>query len=296
MKELKSCPVCQSISFQKFITAKDYTVSRETFDLVKCGDCGFVFTNPIPDPDRLGDYYLSDDYISHSKKATGLIDKIYVVARSFTLKWKLELIQKYARTRDKTILDYGCGTGDFLKACKDNHWSVTGVEPSEKARIRAAEQTHEKISASLREVEVKEFNTITLWHVLEHIEDLNNALQQLKDKLSPTGTLLIAVPNHSSWDGAHYGQHWAGYDVPRHLWHFTQETMKTLLTKNNLKLVEIVPMKLDAYYISLLSEKYKANGKASVPGMIIAALNGLRSNLNARKNKNYSSLIYIVRK
>ncbi|SHH99643.1 Methyltransferase domain-containing protein [Chryseolinea serpens] len=296
MKELKSCPVCQSISFQKFITAKDYTVSRETFALVKCDSCGFIFTNPIPDPERLGEYYLSDDYISHSKKATGVIDKIYVVARSFTLKWKLGLIQKYTGNQDKTILDYGCGTGDFLKACKDKGWVVTGVEPSEKARQLATDQTGEKIAASLKDVETKEFNTITLWHVLEHIEDLNHTLQQLKDKLSPNGTLLIAVPNHAAWDGTHYGQYWAGYDVPRHLWHFTQQTMTTLLTKNNLKLDDIVPMKLDAYYISLLSEKYKANGKAGLAGMIIAAANGLRSNLSARKNKNYSSLIYIVRK
>jgi len=296
MKELKSCPVCQSTTFQKFITAKDYTVSRETFDLVKCDSCGLVFTNPIPDPARLGDYYLSDDYISHSQKATGLIDKIYVVARSFTLKWKLALIQKYAGTQPKTILDYGCGTGDFLNACKEKSWSIAGVEPSDKARALAAGQTHEQIAESLKEVERKEFNTITLWHVLEHIEDLNHTLQQLKDKLAITGTLLIAVPNHAAWDGTHYGPYWAGYDVPRHLWHFTQDTMKILLTNNNLKLVDIVPMKLDAYYISLLSEKYKANGKAGVPGMIIAAAKGLRSNLNARKNKNYSSLIYIVRK
>jgi 2-polyprenyl-3-methyl-5-hydroxy-6-metoxy-1,4-benzoquinol methylase len=296
MKELKSCPVCQNTSFQKFITAKDYTVSRETFDLVKCDSCGFVFSNPIPDTERLGDYYISNDYISHSKNATGLIDKIYVVARSFTLKWKLDLIQEYTGDQDKTILDYGCGTGDFLKACKDNGWTVTGVEPSDKARELAVDQTHEKIAASLKQVETKEFSTITLWHVLEHIEDLNNTLQQLKEKLSENGTLLIAVPNHAAWDGTHYGQYWAGYDVPRHLWHFTQQTMKALLTKNSLKLADIVPMKLDAYYISLLSEKYKANGKAGVPGMIIAALKGLRSNLNARKNKNYSSLIYIVRK
>jgi 2-polyprenyl-3-methyl-5-hydroxy-6-metoxy-1,4-benzoquinol methylase len=296
MKELKSCPVCESISFQNFITTKDYTVSRETFAVVKCDRCGFVFTNPIPDPERLGDYYLSDDYISHSKKATGLIDKIYHLARRFTLKWKLDLIRKYAGTDAKTILDYGCGTGDFLKACKDNGWVVTGVEPSEKARQLAIDQTHEKIATSLPDVKTDEFSTITLWHVLEHIEHLNTTLEQLKVKLSQNGTLLIAVPNHAAWDGTHYAQYWAGYDVPRHLWHFTQQTMRNLLTKNGLTLVDIVPMKLDAYYISLLSEKYKANGKAGVRGMIIAAANGLRSNLNARKNKNYSSLIYIVRK
>jgi len=296
MKTLTNCPVCQHHVFQKFITATDHTVSRETFSLVKCENCGFTFTNPIPDPERLGEYYLSDDYISHSKKATSLIDKVYITARSFTLKWKLGLIQKFNVGTHKNILDYGCGTGDFLKACKEHGWNVSGVEPSAKARTVATEQTQTPVAAGLGEVESSNFNIITLWHVLEHVADLNETLQQLRQKLDSTGTLLIAVPNHASWDGTHYGSFWAGYDVPRHLWHFTQPTMKRLLSENALKLVDIVPMKLDAYYIALLSEKYKTNGRAGLPGMVIATLNGLRSNLKASKQKNYSSLIYIIRK
>jgi len=296
MTEVKTCPICGTNSFTPFLQCQDYTVSQETFNLVKCNQCNFVITTPRPDDESIGRYYQSDNYISHTNKAAGIVDKIYLQARNYTLQWKLMLANQYYKPLGpKTILDYGCGTGDFLKTCKDNGWNIIGVEPSDDARAKAIQSTGSTINTSIESLTQVNINVITLWHVLEHVPDLNSILTQLRERLANNGTIFIAVPNHTSQDGQRYRQHWAGYDVPRHLWHFSPNTMRALLNKNGLKLEATLPMKLDAYYISLLSEKY-IHGKQSIPTMITAAWRGLLSNISAKRTGQYSSLIYIVKK
>ena len=205
MREVLVCPICEGKTFQPFQNCKDYTVSQETFHIIECRQCQFGVTSPTPD--NISDYYLSDSYISHSKKATTLIDSIYLLARKFTLKWKLKLINNHTpKSGDLTLLDYGCGTGEFLKKCKSKGWTIYGIEPSAKARKQSSETAQTNIAASLEELTINNFNIITLWHVLEHIPDLNKTIEKLKDKLSSSGTMFIAVPNHRSWDAKYYSE------------------------------------------------------------------------------------------
>jgi SAM-dependent methyltransferase len=255
-----------------------------------------AITTPRPADEQLGSYYLSLDYISHTNKAHGFIDKIYLLAREYTLKKKLTLISKNIQNNSKkALLDFGCGTGEFLTYCKSNGWKVSGVEPSTIARKKASEILQQPVNEDIANEAEVEFDVITLWHVLEHVSELDKTLQQLKQKLASDGTLFIAVPNHVSWDGDHYKEHWAGYDVPRHLWHFSRGNVKRLMEKNGLKVVDIKPMKLDSFYISLLSEKYKS-GQSNLLGMIKAFFNGCISNIKGSSSGEYSSLIYIVKK
>jgi 2-polyprenyl-3-methyl-5-hydroxy-6-metoxy-1,4-benzoquinol methylase len=215
------------------------------------------------------------------------------------LKWKLSLIEKHAAASpEKTLFDFGCGTGEFLKAAKFNGWLTTGMEPSQFARQQSDPTIRPYIQTSIKDVinDNKRFQVITLWHVLEHVEDLNLTLQELKQLLIQSGTIFIAVPNHTSWDAKHYKQHWAGFDVPRHFWHFSMKSMTRLLEKHALTVVKIIPMRLDAFYISLLSEKYQNNEQVSILGMIKAFFKALYSNQRARKSMEYSSLIYVVKK
>ena len=191
------------------------------------------------------------------------------------------------------ILDFGCGTGNFLHVCKKNGWQLTGVEPNQKANEIASNLIGHNIHADLSAIEKNtEFHIITLWHVLEHIHDLNETLDQLRNLLKKKGYLIIALPNHKSWEAEHYGEHWAGYDVPRHLYHFDADTLKTLAGNHKFKVRQVLPQKIDAYYVSLLSEKYINN--ANKPFM--AMKNGNMSNRNATKSNQYSSLIYILTK
>jgi 2-polyprenyl-3-methyl-5-hydroxy-6-metoxy-1,4-benzoquinol methylase len=292
MYSVDTCPVCSSDSFKIIGTAKDYTVSHETFQLKKCVHCDLLMTSPRPQEESLGKYYLSDSYISHAVNAQTLFDKLYELVRNQALNWKFTLVKKYANGKRASLLDYGCGTGFFLRKVKENGFNIAGVEPSAIARSTAEKITTTEIKSRIEDIK-NQFDIITLWHVLEHVSNLNELITQLKERLTRNGTLLIAVPNHNSEDAKTYGMTWAGYDVPRHLWHFEQKTMQQLLSNHKLKIVKTIPMKLDAFYVSMLSEKYISNGQ-SIFTFAKGFLNGLLSNLKARNN-NYSSILYIAR-
>jgi 2-polyprenyl-3-methyl-5-hydroxy-6-metoxy-1,4-benzoquinol methylase len=288
-----SCPICNGNLFQPFLICTDFTTTHEKFELKKCATCQFVVTSPRPDALSLGKYYDSEKYISHTGKSSAFFDSIYLFARRFTLRWKTRLIN---RNKNQSVLDYGCGTGEFLQACREMGWDCYGVEPTEAAKTKAIELTKVHINHDLAELEGRKFDVITLWHVLEHISDLEEKLNALRNSLKENGTLFVAVPNYQAHDAEVYQEYWAGYDVPRHLWHFSQDTMKILLKKTDFKLTEVRPMKLDAYYVSLLSQKYKSSGSTSLEGILKAIFTGFRSNQKAKNKMNYSSLIYISRK
>lgn len=276
------------------MACRDYTVTQEVFALNECLTCGFILTSPRPKPEELARYYDSPEYISHARKSTSVFDALYKAVRTFTTRWKYRLVNHYSLHKPVSLLDYGCGTGSFLLYCQKNGLRISGVEPSPAARQEAKKVTGAPVYTGLSEID-SYFDAITLWHVLEHVPDLHSTLDELTGRLANEGTLFIAVPNPKSNDAAFYQQHWAGYDVPRHLWHFGKPPMERLLKQHGLQLLHTLPMRLDAYYVSLLSEKY-ARGKHTLPGMVSAFLQARQSNRQARKTGEYSSLIYIVRK
>lgn len=290
LENIEVCPICENTSFEAFLTCKDYTVSGETFSLQKCSNCGFVITSPRPLQNFLGNYYKSENYVSHSDTQKGLINKMYHWVRKITLKRKLRLIEKINHFQKGSVLDFGCGTGYFLKTCLQAGWQAEGVEPDENARKIASNNTNKPIFASLQEIKNTQFDIITLWHVLEHIPDLNETLSALKSLLKPTGKLIVAVPNRDSYDAQVFGAFWAAYDVPRHLWHFSKNDMQALCQKHHLQIQEILPMPFDAYYISLMSILYQT-GKTQ---FVRAFWQGFLSNWKAGK-QNTSSLIYVIK-
>ena len=290
---LTRCLVCDHTKFEPYLAVKDYFLSGETFQLQQCAHCGFKFINPRPGSEEIGRYYQSDEYISHDANKKDLISRIYKIARNFSIKGKYNLVKKY--TGSGTLLDYGCGTGEFLHYCKSNGFSVTGVEPNDKARTFGIEQNKITVNANLDMVVPPPggFKCITLWHVLEHIHALNETIEKLNSLLGNHGVLIIAVPNCASPDAVKYQNFWAAYDVPRHLYHFTAGTINLLAAKHRFSVEKIVPQKLDAYYVSMLSEKYKNNKN----NLVKAFLTGFLSNIHAAMSKSgYSSQIFIMRR
>lgn len=290
MHNYTNCPVCKGTIFSKFISCEDHTVSHERFDIVSCDSCEFKFTNPIPDIESLGTYYQSEEYISHSDTKKGLVAKLYHAVRTRTLKQKLSIVLEHASRG--ALLDYGCGTGAFLDSAKQTGWKAFGLEPDAGAR-KLAFESGLNVSVDKQTLEEKtrdhKFNAITLWHVLEHVSDLEETLLFFKRKLSREGALIIAVPNHKSFDALHYGEYWAAYDVPRHLYHFDKDSLEKLMTNHGFKLTATYPMKFDSFYVSMLSEKYKYGSI----NYLRAFLLGLRSNFKAKTPYNYSSVIYV---
>lgn len=292
MIEVNNCPVCGASSFKEVFKAPWFRGDNREFQIVECNSCSFWITNPRPDDEELGFYYNSENYISHNNSNRGLMDKVYQMVRSYSLKRKLRLIQSQDNG-SKKLLDYGAGTGHFLKVAKQAGWEVSGVEVSEDARkIAKADNDLDLLDASeIRWVE-NSYSVISLWHVLEHLPDLNDHLNKFFTALEKGGALIIAVPNHESADAKHYGNSWAALDVPLHLWHFKKENISRLAQKHGFELSQILNMPFDSFYVSLLSEKIE-NHKSSP---FSAFLNGLRSNLKGKSDKNMSSLIYVLKK
>ena len=272
-----------------FLSVKDHSVSQETFDLYYDETFDMLLTHPQPSLDNLGRYYESDTYISHTDGNKSLFEKMYQFVKNIALKNKLNLINELSPTKGK-LLDIGAGTGDFLLVAQNNGWETFGTEPSEKARTIAIKKGVSIIDAT-SSLDNHSVDVITMWHVLEHVPDLENQIKELKRLLKPNGTLLVAVPNFKSFDATHYGKFWAAYDVPIHFWHFSKTAIQLLFQKENMKLQKVLPMKFDAFYVSLLSEKYKT-GKMN---FISAVFVGLRSNWKASRSKEYSSHVYVLK-
>ncbi|WP_336066815.1 class I SAM-dependent methyltransferase [Mesoflavibacter sp. CH_XMU1404-2] len=271
---------------------KDHSVSGEMFQLKENKTYGFLETFPQPKASQLSEYYKTEDYISHTDAKRNWFEKAYHLVRRFSLKQKQKLINGF-KTETKTLLDVGCGTGDFLKTAKENNWTVSGIEPNADARSIANQKTENAVLdiEKLNNFESNSFDVITLWHVLEHLPDLEQQISTFKKLLKPNGRLVVAVPNYKSFDANYYKQFWAAYDVPRHLWHFDQQSISKLFASINMEIEQTKPMLFDAFYVSLLSEKYKSGSK----NIFKAFYNGLRSNLKANRTSECSSLIYVLK-
>lgn len=293
MEKLTACLVCGHTELTGELTCKDYVATGESFNLQRCSNCSFLFTNPRPRADEIGPYYQSDRYVSHagSKKGFSFMYKVYDWVRDYSIGKKLDHIKQYHS--HGTLMDLGCGLGYFLHGVvKDGTFEALGVDISDEAITYVKNRFgHHVKNENELDTLGELFDVITQWHVLEHVHLLNERMLQLKRLLKPSGTMFIAVPNSDSWDARHYKQFWDGYDVPRHLYHFNRRSFTLLMEKHGFKVVETRSMPFDAPYISMRSEVHKGNRFEMIRG----AFSGLRSTLSARKTNDHSSLLFVVK-
>ena len=288
---MNSCPICTTEMKFKFVT-KDYLVTGESFDIVECEACSIRTTTPFPDKKIIGNYYSSDDYISHDDKVSGIFDSIYGLVRTYQLNKKKKLIGKYFNKSNGKILDIGCGAGDFLQYMKENHWNINGVDTSNKARKIANKKLNIKVMDPKDWINNKEkYDVITCWHSLEHVHEPWVYLDKIKKSLTLNGFLIVALPNYQSTDAKIYKEFWAAYDTPRHLYHFTIKSMNKTIKPHGLNIESIYRMNFDPFYVSMLSAKHM--GKSFMSGLI----NGFKSwTLSIFSKDKCSSLIFIIKK
>jgi 2-polyprenyl-3-methyl-5-hydroxy-6-metoxy-1,4-benzoquinol methylase len=292
MELLNNCPICKRNSFKTILSLKDYFLTNDVFNISECQYCNFKITNPRPSEKELSKYYESDEYLSHSNNSRGVINRVYKLVRFYTLYSKAKFIKLFV-SKGK-LLDIGCGTGEFLNYMKKKKFEVTGIEPNNKARLKAIEKYTLEVfdETELDQLQKASFDIITLWHVLEHVYDLNQRIIQIKNLLKSNGILIIAVPNCDSFDAKHYKNYWAAYDVPRHLYHFNTSTLIQLLDTNGFSYVKTKPMLFDSFYVSILSEKNKTGKSNFLKGFYYGLISDISALFSA---KNFSSHVYLFR-
>ena len=286
------CPWCGSEKAQINLWLKDEFLSKEDFHICECLNCGLSYTMPRPDKEKIGEYYKSEEYYSHQENKKGFIPRLYESVKKVNLKHKYKLATQGMSVGK--MLDIGCGVGDFLHTAEEQGWACTGVEPSEDAKSIAKTRIKADIinSEALENIPDESFDVITMWHVLEHVDDLKWQIEQLYRLTKTGGRIVIAVPNYKSYDGQYYKELWAAYDVPRHLNHFNRNTLTKMFKSQGLNLIRTDKLIWDAYYISYMSEQYKHH---SLP-LIKGAIRGCISNCHARRSGEWSSMVYIFEK
>ena len=292
---LEVCPLCGGTQLEPTLTCVDHYVSGEAFRLCRCRECGFLFTQDFPAEAEIGRYYDTPDYISHSDTRKGLVNTLYHWVRAYMLGRKARLVTDEAHCANGHLLDIGAGTGYFADTMQRRGWAVEAVEKNAAARAFAEEHFGLRMWPDdvLPALPEQEYDAITLWHVLEHMEHLNETWQCLRRLLAPRGVLIVAVPNCSSFDARKYGARWAAYDVPRHLWHFTPDTMQRFGAKHGFILSGRYPMPFDAFYVSMLSEKYLHRSLPFARGLLTGAAAGLKALSHKEQS---SSMIYVFRR
>ena len=286
------CPWCGSEKTQIHLWIKDEFLTHEEFQIHECQKCGLLFTEPRPSKDKIGEYYKSEEYYSHQENKHGFIPKVYESVKSINLKHKYKIATKGIKAGK--ILDIGCGVGDFLNTMEKHDWECTGVEPSEEAKTIARKRIKANLYApeEINQMPNASFDMITMWHVLEHVDDLKWQVEQSTRLIKPNGRIVIAVPNYKSYDAEYYKELWAAYDVPRHLNHFNKKSLSNIFKTNGLNLLKTDKLIWDAYYISFMSEQYRHHKLPLLKG----AFRGLISNCKARRSGEWSSLVYVFEK
>ena len=295
-KNFSPCPICNKEDIAALLHTKDYSLTGEDFQIIQCANCSLDYTNPAPSKEDIAPYYNFPSYISHTDTKEGLVNQIYHKVRNHTLAQKTNWVQSLFTGHKGQLLEVGAGTGAFAHSMFKKGWKVTALEPDAASRQKALDNYDINLLPieALFQLESSKYEVITLWHVLEHVHDLNAYMKTFHSLLKPNGRLIIAVPNYTSYDAGFYKNYWAAYDVPRHLYHFSPLSIHYLAKKHKMTIVQKLPMWFDSFYVSLLSEKYKQSGMI---GMIRAFFVGCISNLIALRNADRgSSLIYEIKK
>lgn len=293
--KINTCPLCGGQQLEHALTCTDHYASGEQFEVIRCAHCGFLMTQGVPVESEIGKYYETPDYISHSDTQQGLMNRVYHWVRQYMLSRKAALVKRTSGLSEGSLLDYGTGTGYFANAMVCQGWKVKAIEKSPQARAFAKKQFGLDVEAehSLKDYPSRFLDVVTLWHVMEHLEHLNEMWEILHRILKDKGVLIVAVPNPESYDARKYKEWWAAYDVPRHLWHFSPLVMQRFGEKHGFVLEKEHPMPFDAFYVSMLTEKYKSNELSFVKGLWTGALAWFSALGNKERS---SSLIYVFRK
>ena len=263
----------------------DHFLSKKKFTVQPSGRSGVLETAPKPSSEDLPKYYKSKEYLSHNKNDS-FFSKLYSLAKRMNFFLKLKILRKHSSSLN-TLLDFGSGDGFFITELNKKRIDAHGYEPF--FASKTANTYKEK--GLLLSFDKAYFDVITMWHSLEHVESYSETIAFLKPLIKSKGLLVVACPNFQSWEASYYKEFWAGYDVPRHLWHFSANGLVSYLEESGFLLIKQKPMYMDSFYVCMLSEKYKGSKLWFLKGLCV----GLCSNFVSFFTKSFSSSMFVFK-
>ena len=266
---------------RKLFKVKDYIKSGEFFQLYKDNNSGIVWTN-LDKNHNHEFYYLSEKYIPHKEKK-GFFGFIYSFVQKIMFRYKLKNLKNHIN-KNKIVLDYGSGDGRFAEYLNQLHIKTMTYDPLVNKLEESEPLNHQTVE--------NQVDTLMMWHVLEHIPDLDSSIKAISNSIKNKGSLVIAVPNIDSFDSKLYKEYWAGLDVPRHLYHFNHASLINFIEQHGFIYNYKKPLLFDSFYVSILSEKNRNNPFGILVGLTI----GFISNFLALFSTNYSSSFYVFTK
>lgn len=294
-KDLKLCPLCGASGQIPYAQCKDFTISNESFYLLKCPSCNIVYTLDPPSESDTKRYDKLDLKLRLGDSPRGLTGRLYYHIRNLMLIRKAHIVEKQAYRTSGSLLNYGAKTGYFSSRMERRGWEVTSVEKYLEERLFSLEMFHHRMIdlSEMESLHSETFDVITLWHVFEHSYHPGELLDRFHELLRPGGILIMSCPNINSIDAKYYGPYWAAYDVPRHLWHFEPGSICNLALKHGFTLMHRERLPFDSFYISILSEQHLGHKQAFIRGM----MKGFHSWLLSSSRRDLSSsLVYVFRK
>ena len=292
--ETAPCPITGSREFTPFLQAPDrFNLQGQPWQLAQSTASGLVMLAPRPGADEMATHYPAEAYdpFLHDGNVRTLRDRFFVAAASLLLAGKAKVVMKgIDKPADSAqVLEVGCSTGRLLLRIHRDYGAplenLCGVEIDH----QAAETARSTGVGSVEETGLDEtsferrFDRIVFWHALEHLHSINESLDRAHELLKPDGQLIIAVPNLKSDDARRYGNHWIALDAPRHLWHFTPETLQKLLAKHGFSVLDFGRWIPDTLYNVWYSEKLERtiNGRLFGLGGIARATTNAALSLTA---------------
>lgn len=216
-----TCSICGATEATPCFSARDY-LTGETFQIVQCQTCMMHFVSPQPALEEMSRYYPPVYY--------GDRRSFFEVVTCWIRMRHVQRAQGHHKTG--TLLDVGCGKGGMLQMLQKKGWRVLGTEFG----THPAQTTGDGDAVDIRygaleacQLPGDSFDVVTLWHVLEHLTNPRETLREIRRLLKKEGKIILAVPNFGSLQAQWAGRHWLHLDVPRHVWHFTQVHLTSLL-------------------------------------------------------------------
>jgi len=244
--EYVNCNLCGMGNTRVLFSKKDkFGVAEDGFNVVECQGCGLIYVNPRPSQEEVGKFYPETYSWKETLEAesffTKCVRELEKAYRYHLLRDEVSKVVRFTRRVSGKVLDIGCGTGDRLDVFRNKGFETYGVETSD-----SADYAKEHLKLNVKKGDLLSahfpdgfFDIITLYNVLEHTHNPILVCEETHRILKEDGFLIIQVPNKDSFQYKIFKKRWAAFDVPRDLYYFGTEVLRSLLKKTGFTAVKV---------------------------------------------------------